>query len=293
VTTGRHVAAGIAALACAGALAQSASPDRRALEQKEALVRRLVFDSPVEQRIATAGNEEARTQLERARAMHARARSLVAAGQLDQAQSELDAAMRAIGKARQLVPDPMARAVDLRLRYTGLLRTVETLVRSYESHLARARGGPAGDERLEGARARIDEARGLADPGHMAEAVVALEKAERGLMSGLNALLGSSTLRYSQRFEAPAEEYAHELDRHLAYRDLVPVAIAELKPRREAVGLVERYVAASARHLVAARAHAAGQRFGEAVDELRSGTSNLQAALAAAGLAVPRETGAN
>ncbi len=127
----------------------------------------------------------------------------------------------------------------------------------------------------------------------MAEAVVALEKAERGLMSGLNALLGSSTLQYSHRFEAPAEEYAHELDRHLAYRDLVPLAIAELKPRREAVGLVERYVAASARHLVAARAHAAGHRFGEAVDELRSGTSNLQAALAAAGLAVPRETGAN
>jgi len=92
----------------------------------------------------------------------------------------------------------------------------------------------------------------------MAEAVVALEKAERGLMSGLNALLGSSTLQYSHRFEAPAEEYAHELDRHLAYRDLVPLAIAELKPRREAVGLVERYVAASARHLVAARAHAAG-----------------------------------
>jgi hypothetical protein len=292
------VAFGVAAFACASALAQvPAVPDRRAVDQKEALLRRLVFDSPAEQRIEQSGNAEAKTQLATARALHARARALADAGDLAEANAELNAAMWAIGKARQLVPDPAARVVDLRVRYAGLLRTAETLSRSYEANLVRSRGLPAGspvgDARLEGARARIEEARGLANTEHLAEAVAVLEKAERELMSGLNAILGSSTLQYTKRFDTPDEEYAFELERNRAYRDLVPLAIAELKPRREAVALVDRYVATNARHLEAAEGHAAGRQYREAIDALRTGTNSLQAALAAAGLAVPRDSGGN
>lgn len=294
MTACRRVVAGVAALACAGALAQpGAPPDRRALEQKEALVRRLVSDSPVESRIEASGNAEAKLQFGRARALHARARALAEAGDLAQANSELNAAMWAIGKARQLVPDPAARAVDQRVRYAGLLRTAEALARSYEGHLARAGGAPAGDARLERARARIEEAKGLANSEQPAEAVAILEKTERELMAGLNAVLGASTIHYTQRFETPAQEYAFELERNRAYRELVPVAIADLKPRREAVALVDRYVAANARHVEAAEGLAAGRQFREATDALRSGTNNLQAALAAAGLSVPRDAGAN
>jgi hypothetical protein len=298
VTAGRRVVAGVAALACAGALAQTAAPpERRALEQKEALVRRLVFDSPVEQRIEASGNAEAKQQFDRARALHARARALFDAGDLAGASTELNAAMWAVGKARQLVPDPTARAVDQRVRYAGLLRTAEALALSYERHLAgSARPGgdaPAGDPRLERARARIEEAKGLASSEHHAEAAAVLEKTQRDLMAGLNAILGASTLHYAQRFETPAGEYAFELERNRAFRDLVPVAIAELKPRREAVTLVDRYVAENARHLEAAEGLAAGRKFREATDALRSGTHNLQAALAAAGLSIPRDAGAN
>jgi hypothetical protein len=295
VTAGRRVAAGVAALACAGALAQPGTPpERRALDQKEALVRRLVFDSPVEQRIEASGNAEAKLQFGRARALHARARALADAGDLAEADTELNAAMWAIGKARQLVPDPAARAVDVRVRYAGLLRTAEALSRSYEGHLARAgAAAPAGDARLEAARARIEEAKGLANAEHLAEAVAALERAERDLMAGLNAVLGAATLRYAPRFETPAEEFSFELERNRAYRDLVPVAVAELKPRREAVTLVDRYVALNARQLETAQGHAAARRYPEALDALRTGTNNLQAALAAAGLAVPRDPGAH
>ena len=293
MSAGRRVVAGVAALACAGALAQPAvAPDRRALDQKEALVRRLVSDSPAEQRIEASGNAEARLQLARARALHARARALADAGELVEANAELNAAMGAIGKARQLVPDPAARAGDQRVRYAALLRTTVALAQSYERHLAGAGTAP-GDPRLERARARIEEAKGLANGEQLAEAVAVLEKTQRELMGGLNAALGSTTVHYTQRFETPAEEYAFELDRNRAYRDLVPVAIAELKPRREAVALVDRYVAANARHLEAAEGLAAGRNYREAADALRSGTNNLQAALAAAGLSVPRDAGAH
>ncbi|MCM2327663.1 MAG: hypothetical protein NDI88_07240 [Lysobacter sp.] len=293
MTRARGVAAGVAALACAAALAQGAdSPERRALQQKEALVRRLVFDSPAEQRIAASGNEAARAELVRARSLHARAIALADAGDLAGAQAELNAAMWAVGKARQLAPDPAARAVDLRVRYAGLLRTVETLARSYEANAARM-GAAGADPRLAAARASQEQASGLAATEHMEEAVRALERAERELMAGLNAMLGSSTLQYAKRFETQAEEHGYELERNRSYRELVPVAIAELKPRREAVVLVERYVAANARQLEAAEGHAAAGRLPEAIDALRTGTNSLQAALAAAGLAVPRNIGAN
>jgi hypothetical protein len=291
-----RVACALAAFSGAVALGQAAVPERRAFDQKEALVRRLVFDSPAEQRILASGNEEARAHFARARAQHARAVALADSGSLREADTELNAAMWAVGKARQLVPDAAARAVDQRVRYASLSRTVETLAGSYETNLARAKGLPRGtpvaDVRLDAARARVEEARGHASAERDSEAVVALEKAERELMAGLNGLLGSATIQYATKFESPADEYAWELDRNRSFRDLVPIAVAELKPRREAVALVDRYVASNRTHLADAERLAGAKQYGPAIDALRSGTTFLQAALAAAGLVMPKDAGA-
>ncbi|NJD87626.1 MAG: hypothetical protein FIB05_06400 [Betaproteobacteria bacterium] len=297
MTSARDVAAGVAALACAAALAQGTdAPERRAVEQKEALVRRLVFDSPAEQRIAASGNEKAIAELGRARAQHARAKALAEVGDYVGAQVELDAAMGSIGRARSLAPDAAARAAGLRARYSELQRTVDTLARSYEAHAARLQGtgaGMAAQARLAAARAAQEEARGLAATEHLDGAVRTLEKAERELMAGLNATLGATTIHYAKSFADAREEYDHERARNRSYRELVPVAVAQLKPRREAVALIDRYVAANARSVESAEAHAAAGRLPEAADALRAGTNQLQAALAAAGLAVPRDIGAN
>lgn len=297
MTGARGVAAGVAALACAAALAQlSDSPERRAVEQKEALVRRLVFDSPAESRIAASGSGEARAELDRARALHSKALALARSGDLAGARADLDAAMGAIGRARSLAPDPASRVVDRRARLAGLERSVEALARSYEGHAARLAGtdaGAAAQARLAGAREGLEQARGYAATQHLELAVKAIERTERDLMVGISALLGSTTVRYSQRHGTPGEEYEHEMERNRSYRELVPVAIAELKPRREAAGLIDRFVAANARSLEAAREHAAAGRLGEAIDAIRTGTNSLQSALAAAGLAVPRDMGAD
>lgn len=292
-----RAACALAALSGAIAAGQSpAAPERRAFDQKEALVRRLVFDSPAEQRIMGSGNEEARSQFTRARAQHARALALAESGSLKEAEAELNAAMWAVGKARQLVPDAAARAVDQRVRYASLARTVQTLEGSYETNLARARGlargTPVTDPRLDAARALVEEAKAHASAERDAQAVVSLERAERELMAGLNTLLGSATLQYATKFDSPADEYAWELERNRSYRDLVPVALAELKPRREAVALVERYVATNRKHVQDAEGLAGAKNFTAAIDTLKSGTTFLQAALAAAGLVMPKDAGA-
>ncbi|MBK8324917.1 MAG: hypothetical protein IPL06_20175 [Betaproteobacteria bacterium] len=294
-----RLACALAAFSGAFAFGQSPvpGPERRAYEQKESLVRRLVLDSPAEQRIQASGNEDARMHFAQARAQHARAVALAESGSLKEAETALNAAMWSVGNAHQLVPDAAARAVDQRVRYASLARTVETLAGSYEANLARAkglpRGSPVSDARLEAARARVEEARALASSERDAQAVVALEKAERELMAGLNGLLGSATIRYATKFESPDDEYAWELERNRSYRELVPVALAELKPRREAVTLVERYVATNRTHLADAERLAGSRQFGPAIDALRSGTTFLQAALAAAGLVMPKDAGAS
>lgn len=297
MTGARGVAAGVAALACAAALAQPPdSAERRAVEQKEALVRRLVFDSPAESRIAASGSGEARAELDRARALHAKALVLARSGDLAGAKADLDAALWAIGRARALAPDPASRLVDRRMRLSELERSVDALVRSCEGHAARLAGtaaGAAAQARLAAAREGIEQARGYAATEHLEHAVKTLERTERDLMAGLSALLGSTTIRYAQHHGTPGEEYAYEMARNRSYRELVPVAIAELKPRREAVGLIDRFVAANARSLEAARDHAAAGRLAEAIEAIRTGTNSLQAALAAAGLAVPRDMGAD
>ena len=92
----RAARAACAIAALSGALASGqapAPPERRAFDQKEALVRRLVFDSPAEQRIMGSGNEEARSHFARARAQHARAIALAESGALKEADAELNAAM--------------------------------------------------------------------------------------------------------------------------------------------------------------------------------------------------------
>ena len=158
--------------------------------------------------------------------------------------------MWAVGKARQLVPDSVARAVDQRVRYAGLMRTVETLARSYEANAAKLPAQPASTRGSRRPARASSRPAGSRPPSSMDEAVKALERAERELHGGAqrDARVGdaATTRRASARRPRSTPTNSSATART---GELVPVAIAELKPRREAVVLVERYVAANARQL--------------------------------------------
>lgn len=284
--------AGVIAFA-AGAESTLSGP-RTALEHKEALVRRLLNDSPAVQRIDASGNAQAQAFFRDARERHGEALRLMAAADLPRAEQELNEALWLAGKARQLVPDPMLRAIELRFQNRGLSRAIEALRDAYAAHRARASGvgveSLAPDAVLTRTRERLEQAEALAASENVHEANAALRAAERELMLAMMQALGSTTVHVSARFEKPADEYAYEAARRRGYLELLPLARAQLNPGREAVAAMERHAASSASWNDRAEKHAARHEYGAALEAMRHSTAALQGALTAAGLALPRET---
>lgn len=263
------------------------------VEQKEALLRRLLNDSPAIARIAASDDAEAKNYFRLAGERHANAVALMKAADPARAEAELNEAMWMVGKARQRVPDPMLREIELRVQNAAMTSAIDSLRASYTKHLARALGVPPGalvsDPALKRITEQIDEARSLANSENVKEANTVLHAVEHQLMVALGHVLGATTLEYAQRFETLAEEYAHESARLRSYEELIPIALSELRPGREAVVLVERYAGRASALSGRAEKSAAGREFRAAIDHARKATSYLQGALIAAGLTLPAD----
>jgi len=294
----------LAVTACAYAAAHAAQSDakvpspaakvsRPLVEQKEAFLKRVLSDSPAVKRIEASNNAQARTHLAGAQESYGRAVLSIKNNDLAGADRHLNEATWLIGKARQLVPDPLTRNIEHRARYAQMLDSVESLRISYQRHLQRIRGQPSGvavsDARLAKVAQLIDSAKSLANSEQVVQANKMLGDAEQTLMLGLSRVLGTKTIEYAQRFETVAEEYAYELERNRSYVDLIPVALAEFRPGSEAIREVQYRVDTNRQLREQAQQFAAKKDHRSALAALRGGTVHLQNALAVAGLRVPQD----
>lgn len=264
---------------------------RQLVEQKEALVKRLLADSPAVRRVEASGNAEARKHLVSAQEAYSKALSALRANDLQAADKQLNNATLLIGKARQLAPDPATRNVEQQLRYAQMLESVESLKATYQRHLQRVRRQPSdaitSDAQLVEVSRRIDSAKSQANAKQFTEANRTLSGAENTLMVNISRMLGARTVEYTLRFETQEEEYGFELDRNRSYLDLIPVAIAEFKPGSEAIRQVNYFVDTNRQMRELAQQHVATKNYKEALAAVRGGTGYLQSALEAAGLKVP------
>jgi hypothetical protein len=137
----------------------------------------------------------------------------------------------------------------------------------------------------------MTQAAHLAGEKRYDEATALLAQAERHVLEGMNSLMHAATLDYSSRPANTAEELEQELARQRGLAELVPLALADLKPRPEAVALIERYAETAA----TLRAQALlQQQAGDSAAALvlaKNATLYVQRALQTAGLAVPQATG--
>lgn len=287
---GMHAAVAVAAVAPdARAPAAAAGVTKQLVEQKEALVKRLLADSPAVKRVEGSGNAEAKKHLAAAHDAYARAQSALKASQLQEADKQFNEATWMLGKARQLVPDPATRNIEHRVRYAQMVESVDSLKATYQRHLQRGRLQPATDPQMVKALQLIDTARNQSNAEQLEQANRTLGEAEKILMVSIGRVLGTRTIEYAQRFESPAEEYAFELDRNRSYAELIPIALAEFKPASEAIRQVN-YLAETNRQMrEQAQQHAAKKNYRDALAAIRGGTGYLQSALSAAGLNVPQE----
>ena len=287
----RWLGAGVLVAACLAAPAGAQAPageSRAAVEQRIALTSRLLGDSQTAQRIATSGSVEARAHIDDGRIHHALAEEAMQRGDLAEARKHADEALRHIASARRLAPDAPTRQSAARQRHEQLLGSLERMLEAWRQRLP---AGSTDDGDRSAAMGLIDTARYLAQSGRYEESVHVLATAERHVLAGMSRLLASRELDYTQRPGSPAEEFQLELLRNQSLMDLIPVALADLRPPPDAQAQIARLSEASrALRLQAIQRFERGE-VTQALTHIRNSSSYLQRALGAAGVALPAPTG--
>ena len=292
----RQLATGLAFIAmqtCVPALAQTALqpvPDRMIVEQKSALVARILADSLIPDSSSGATGAEAKQRLTKAAGLYKRAQTQLEKGRIAAADRSLNDAMRNVSKARTLLAGAVARTNAEQMRHGELQQSIEVLELSYQRNVERRSAWLAqvGDEDLKRVKILVNRAREIASSGKLREANAVLVKAQRDMISSYNTLLGTAPLVYDLRFGSTEEEYKYELERGRAYEGLVPAAIQEYKPKSELVMAIDRLVEESRALVAHAKSHAEKKQFPNAIQSQREAIAKLQQALEVAGVVVPQ-----
>ncbi|GAB3775218.1 hypothetical protein GCM10028796_50910 [Ramlibacter monticola] len=259
------------------------------VEQKAAMLNRVLNESPVAARIANSQNEEARRHFAKARDLAQHAKELSAEGQLRAADALLNEAIYEISKAQQLVPDPGTQQAAERARYSQLEDSVAALRRTAQIALPNAPAAKRAEseQNLRAAETLVDQAVALAKSDKYIEANRQMDRALMLLLKDASLRLAGHTIVYDRRFANRREEFDFELNRFREFERLVPLAMLEYRPSPEARALVDRQVAQA--HELRERGEA---QFGRdpiaAIRDIVEGTDSLRRALQAAGLAVPQ-----
>lgn len=276
------------ALPTVPAQAADADPAARAqLEQRLKLSAALMADSSTTQRILASGNPRAAALLDEGKVHHALAQDLLAKGDLAAARREADEALKQLGQARRLAPDAPGRQAAARVRYEQMLATLDRLVEAWHQRTGASPGSEIDDGDLLAATGLMSTARGFGAAQRYDEAVYTLANAEGHVLAGMNRVMHARTIDYTARASTPAEEFELELARHRSLADLVPLAINDLKPRAEALQLIERYTEASTTLRAQAQQRQAAGDMAQALAHLRNALLFVQRALSTAGLVTP------
>lgn len=280
----------IAMLLGAQDAARAAAASMQTARQKSTLLQRILDDSPLSRRIAAAGSVDARRLLAQAVDLSAQADKLIAAGEAERADVVLNEAMSLLNRAGQMSPDVSHRNHEQWTRHGKLLASVESLQASIRRHVEAEQSGTAAEPWQQELDTLLQRARSLAAAERVLEANVVLVQAETVLLGAFKRSYRTTTLDYSPRFRNVQEEFQFELARHGSYLQLVPLAVTELNPPLAAVQAIDRHMSRSRSARDEAERLASERSFDAALKVLRGATGELQLALTAAGLNVPKET---
>jgi tetratricopeptide (TPR) repeat protein len=277
-----------------GADVPPAAPERapvsaQIIEQKIAMIDKVLNRSPVAARVLTSQNEQARRHFTSARELMAHAQALAARGQLRGADALLNEAIWEISRAQQLVPDPGSQQAGERARYAQLEDSLAALKRTNLIALPQAAGRQedAAERAATRANALIEQGVALARADRYIEANKQLDQALVVLLKDASARLAGHTIVYDRKFTDRRQEFDFELARHASFERLVPLALLEFRPAPEALVLIQRLVAEA--RVSRERGEAQVDRDAVvAIKHVTDGTDSLRRALQAAGLVLPQ-----
>lgn len=286
----RHTAAALVLGLCGAQAGADDDVARQQAEQRVRLAERLIADSPTAQRIVASGQAAAISHLDEGRVHLSAADQALKAGDWVRARRSADEALQHISQARRLAPDQLSKQQVQRQRHEQQLAALERLLETWRQRAVAA--GRIDDSWLD-ASGLLGQARRLGEEQRFDDSLRLLNAVEQRVLGGIQRVLGGRELDYTEQPATPADAWHIEQARHATLTDLVPLALRELAPRAEMRTLVERYQQSSLALATQARMrHAAGDTE-SARDLLRVATMYLQRALAAAGLALPNDSGSN
>jgi hypothetical protein len=266
------------------------------LAQKQAFADSLIEDESVARRIRESQDVEAQRLLTVAKDSYAKALAAIRNKDFTAAENQLNETLSAIGRARRLVPDTQALIAKQRSEYAMAMDRIESMQKSYMSYLKRVKL-PAdlssnqetqGQANLDEMARFLEEAKVHAKAERWNDALLVLEKAEQTIKSAMGRILGLMTFEVSPRFNSPQEEYTYDLERNRSLAEMVPVAIAELKPSDDIRATIENLVEQNQAAIDLAIEYAKARDYRRALANLHAGISYLEVALTTTGLVLPQ-----
>ena len=106
------------------------------VKQKQVFLDQLLGDSLAVARIDASGNAQAQQFLHGAREFYMKGVGMLHGGDHEGANKSFNEAIWMMGVARQLVPDAAGQGGEQRIRYNQLASGIESLRRSYRTHLS-------------------------------------------------------------------------------------------------------------------------------------------------------------
>lgn len=275
------------AAAPAAAKAASQTIDKGELKQKLSFADMMINKSEGAKRVAASSNAEAKARLKDAQDKLAAGQKAFDADDLPLAKARTDEATTAMADATRLVPSEAAKA-KAKARYDELVQGINGLEASYAQNYEAIvkEGGAKNVEKIDTTKihSTMATAKALADQGLYDKANEILSIAQNEASNALNKMLANRTMSYELKFAGPEQEYAHELARYSSFEELIPSAIEQKQPSKEMLALMDSFVnkAKEKRDLAAT---AAKQRsFAAALENIKSGTEQLESALRLVGV---------
>ncbi len=186
--------------------------ERKLLEQKLELMRRVLEGSSAARRIQSGSNPLAQERLTHARDQLNVAEQALQSGRLEAADERIDQAMKFYSYASGDIADAIERGEAQQTRFNELSVSIESFRLYVQRAMVKSEdANPLDSDRLSHL---LQLASHLGASNNYGEANEFLNEAYMLTITAVSALRGGTTIVYSQDFDTPEQEYLYELDRY-------------------------------------------------------------------------------
>ena len=263
-----------------------AEQNHRAIDSKLKLLGSLVNKSAAAARISTSSNDRALELLADARTAWQQATKARDSGNLEASEQHVKQGLQAISSASRMVEDAGRVKTAQQQRYQQLRKRVLSFSEAFQRAAAEEPDRSVKDYlNLSEVSGLLQEAEDLAHKGDFAAANQRLVKAADAVELGLSLARDKQTLVHELKFESPEEEYAYEIQRNKGYQQLIDLLKQKRAGSDTKLMYVQKMIVENDRLCEDAEALVRQGDIQAAIRELEKGTSKLERALRASGMA--------